>query len=90
MTAPGARLAALAAHWASTCQQVIPVDLEAEELILAHAVDPQICTQPPSFAAYSRLLERLDDTSVGPDGVPYSAWRFAGFHALETLFSAGC
>ena len=70
MTAPGARRAALVAHWASTFQQVIPVDLEAEELVLAHAVDLQVCTQPPSCVANARLLERLDDTAVGPDGIP--------------------
>ena len=74
VTAPGAWIASLVAHWASTIQQVILVDLEAEELIIANDVDLQICTQPPSYAAYLRLLERLDDTSVGPDGVPYSGW----------------
>ena len=38
---------------------------------------------PSGFRAF---LERVADSGVGPDGLPYSAWRAAGRVGVTTLF----
>eukprot|EP00973_Karenia_brevis_P010093 1366513-Karenia_brevis.AAC.1 len=41
--------------------------------------------RPPELRDYARTLETVDDSGVGPDGIPYSAWHAAGQEGVVTL-----
>ena len=43
---------------------------------------------PPAVHHYLTFLAHCADSAPGPDGLPYSAWRFAGLPAAETLARA--
>ena len=43
---------------------------------------------PPTKHEIKQFLNKSTDSGVGEDGLPYSAWRFAGEFAIDTLYES--
>ena len=43
----------------------------------------------PDVYDYIDFLDRVEDSAAGPDGLPYSAWRAAGWIGAVTLLQSG-
>lgn len=65
----------LIAHW-SLVFTAWDVDDSAMELYLAYVVEvPADFDWPIGVATVAGAIERTSDSTPGPDGVPYAAWR---------------
>ena len=57
-----------------------PTDGEAQRSLLIHCprIAPDICRRHPGIAEVEQCLRHARPSAPGPDGIPYSAWLFAG------------
>ena len=77
----------LASEWAPTFDHK-PISLPtASDIISSHSVPlPFHDSKPPRIYDFERVMKSLRDSSPGPDGLPYSAWRKSGLKGCTTLF----
>ena len=85
-TAPREQAAALTSHWGKVFAKA-PIDTELAGAMTRVFSDafPWARVQLPGRHSVLALLDKVKDSGVGPDGIPYSAWAAGGEEGAETL-----
>ena len=82
------QLQALASAWAPTFA-ARQID-HTRALTFLNSIDLPSVTdkiEPPAPQDFLEYSSRQHDSGTGPDGLPYSAWTYAGFSGAQTLYN---
>jgi endonuclease/exonuclease/phosphatase family metal-dependent hydrolase len=84
---PCGKASALGSSWARTFAEKEFLDSKVRGFLDKYARPYELSTVTfPSVEAIIAFLVRAKDSAPGPDGLPYSAWLFAGEEAAITLY----
>jgi hypothetical protein len=81
---PAGKASCLSLSWSPVFGKVQENASEIDAFVAKHVRPWKLDAPPPSLRCFKKALDCVSDCGVGPDGLPYSAWRSA--EGAETLW----